>query len=330
MKTYTLILASLLSIAGCNASEEFTITGCTSEDSLLNQNMPIPDENTLKQAENGNAKAQYLIGWTHYKNENFKEAELWSLRAAEQEQVGAQLILGELYRKGLGGQKDLKRANNWYVKAAKQGNAIAQFYVGMKHDTEQNPKEAARWYRKAAEQEFLPAQRLLGKLYISGEGVPKDFIEAGKWFKLAAEQGDADAQYNLGVMHENGEGFQENIAEAAKWYQKAAEQGHGDAQYNLGLWYMNGNGVKKDVVLAYVLLNLAASNSDYESKILANQERDSIQKLLNTSQLEEALLLSKNIQRPVIYPTEEKHCSVGLYRIPTVSNTGSVHEIKNP
>jgi TPR repeat protein len=200
----------------------------------------------------------------------------------------------------------------------------------MKHDTEQNPKEAARWYRKAAEQEFLPAQRLLGKLYISGEGVPKDFIEAGKWFKLAAEQGDADAQYNLGVMHENGEGFQENFAEAAKWYQKAAEQGHGDAQYNLGLWYMNGNGVKKDVVLAYVLLNLAASNSDYESKTLANQERDSIQKLLNTSQLEEALLLSKNTQRPVIAPTEEEHCSIGIHQIPTVSNTGSVHEIKNP
>ena len=61
--------------------------------------------------------------------------------------------------------------------------------------------EAVRWFRLAAEQGDATAQFNLGVMYDNGEGVPKDAAEAVRWFRLAAEQGYAAAQLNLGVMY---------------------------------------------------------------------------------------------------------------------------------
>ena len=48
--------------------------------------------------------------------------------------------------------------------------------------------EAVKWYRKAAEQGDAEAQFNLGLMYADGEGVPKDYAEAVKWYRKAAEQ----------------------------------------------------------------------------------------------------------------------------------------------
>jgi uncharacterized protein len=97
-----------------------------------------------------------------------------------------------------------------------------------------------------AEQGNAVAQFNLGVMYDDGEGVPQNDAEAVKWYKLAAEQGDADAQYNLGVMYDDGEGVPQNDAEAVKWYKLAADQGNAKAQSNLGVMYANGEGVPQN------------------------------------------------------------------------------------
>ncbi len=53
--------------------------------------------------------------------------------------------------------------------------------------------EAAKWYRKAAEQGDAGAQFNLGVMYGGGQGVPQDYAEAVKWFRKAADQGTANA-----------------------------------------------------------------------------------------------------------------------------------------
>ncbi|WP_432760534.1 tetratricopeptide repeat protein [Neisseria lactamica] len=72
---------------------------------------------------------------------------------------------------------------------------------GVRQDDEQ----AAQWFRKAAEQGNAKAQFNLGLMYANGQGVRQDDAQAVQWFRKAAEQGFADAQYNLGVMYEMGE-----------------------------------------------------------------------------------------------------------------------------
>jgi hypothetical protein len=48
--------------------------------------------------------------------------------------------------------------------------------------------------QKAADQGNADAQNAIGKIYLSGKGVPKDFGKAMEWFKKSADQSEAEAQ----------------------------------------------------------------------------------------------------------------------------------------
>ena len=56
---------------------------------------------------------------------------------------------------------------------------------------------AVNWYRKAAEQGNADAQYMLGVAYMSGDGVVQDEAEAMKWYRKAAEQGHVGAKSSL-------------------------------------------------------------------------------------------------------------------------------------
>ena len=183
--------------------------------------------------------------------ENSSDAGLqfW-LKKAEQGDADAQYNLGVLYDNDQGVSPDYNEAAKWYRKAAEQGHEKAQYNLGVLYDlgrgVRQDCSEAAKWYRKAAKQGNASAQCDLGVLYFYGRGVSQDDNKAVKWCRKAAEQGDADAQCNLGVYYYFGRGVRQDYNEAAKWYRKAAEQGDADAQCNLGILYDLGRGVSQD------------------------------------------------------------------------------------
>jgi TPR repeat protein len=126
---------------------------------------------------------------------------------------------------------------------------------------EQDEAEAVRWYRKAAEQGNADAEMWLGAMYVDGRaGLAQDYAEAVKWYRRAAEQGNANAEMWLGVMYDAGlSGLAQDHAEAVKWYRRAAEQGNANAQATLGFRYERGQGVPLDYVLADMWLSLAAA-----------------------------------------------------------------------
>ena len=142
----------------------------------------------------------------------------------------------EMYYRGMEHheKKEFAESAKWYRRAAEQGNASAQFFLGMAYDkgegVPQNDAEAAKWFRCAAEQGDAAGQFCLGLSYSIGDGVPRDCAEAAKWFRRAAEQGDARAQFYLGFMYDNSERVLQDDMEAAKWYRRAAKQGDVDAQ----------------------------------------------------------------------------------------------------
>jgi len=106
----------------------------------------------------------------------------------------------------------------------------------------QNFEEAAKLFRQAAERGLPRAQRSLGELYQSGQGVDKDEVEAAKWYRKAADKGDAKAQSNLGSMYFSGQGgLKKDEKEALKWFKKAADQGDVSGQLSLAAIY-----IKKD------------------------------------------------------------------------------------
>ena len=120
--------------------------------------------------------------------------------------------------------------------------------------------------KSLAEQGNALAQYNLGVMYDNGLGVPENDAEAVKWYRLAAEQGNAIAQSNFGNMYDNGNGVPENDAEAVKWYRLAAEQGNAVAQTSLGVMYYQGEGVPENYLTAYVWTSVSAAQGDQIAK----------------------------------------------------------------
>ena len=145
---------------------------------------------------------------------------------------------------------------------ARGGNARCQVVVGHLYRSgrgvPRDPAEAARWYRKAAEQGSDAGQYELGVMHENGVGVVRNPREAVAWYRKAAVQGHARAQNMLGRAYENALAGQPNLVLAADWYRKAAEQNLPIAEYNLGRLYLSGRGVFKDTARGQALLQKAA------------------------------------------------------------------------
>ena len=72
-------------------------------------------------------------------------------------------------RERLGAEQDMKKAVEWYKKAAKQGNMWAQHNLGYCYEygegIRKNHKKAVEWFTKAAEQGSKKAKRMLKDFY---------------------------------------------------------------------------------------------------------------------------------------------------------------------
>ncbi len=154
-------------------------------------------------------------------------------------------------------------------------------------------KKALELFKPLAEQGDAIAQYNLGLMYDNGRGVPQDYAEAMKWYRKAAEQGHPSSQNNLGLMYDNGRGVPQDYAEAMKWYRKAAEQGFAKSQYNLGFMYSKGQGVPQDYVQAHKWFNLSASRSQGKDHEEAVYNRDVIEKKMMPAQVAEAQKLAR-------------------------------------
>lgn len=111
-------------------------------------------------------------------------------KAAENGLDGAQMMYA-----GLGMLEDSLTESeiiNWLLEAAKQGNASAQYAVGIRYYGK-NDNEALKWLKKAAESCFHKAELMYGVILMSGEGVLHDYDEAKKWLGIAKMTYDIDS-----------------------------------------------------------------------------------------------------------------------------------------
>lgn len=118
-------------------------------------------------------------------------------RDAEQGNVKAQYVLGCCYNGDHGFQRDPAKAAIWWGKAAANGLADAQFCLGlscfMGEGVPKDPAAAVNWWRKAASQEHPDAQYFLGLSYRTGIGVPRSEPLAVFWLQKSAIHGSKAA-----------------------------------------------------------------------------------------------------------------------------------------
>ena len=119
------------------------------------------------------------------------------------------------------GKGNIKAALEEFRRAAVLGDAKAQLLLGDMFSkglgVPQDYKEASKWYKKAASQDLVQPQYNLGVMYYFGMGVIQDYKEAAIWYTKAAEQGDTLAQNNLGVMYQQGQGVMRDDREAPRF-----------------------------------------------------------------------------------------------------------------
>ena len=181
-----------------------------------------------------------------------------------------QFQLAEQYFSGQGVPKHVGKALDWYRRAAEQGHATAQTYLGSFYAegeiVPQDFEEAVKWYRMAAEQDFDQAQFNMGLMYLNGHGVEQNGAEAVGWFRKSADQGNASAQNSLGIVYYQGQGVPQSYSNSAKWFRKAAEQGHPKAQSMLGVMYVEGLGIGRNPRKAIKLFREAAEQNFPEAQ----------------------------------------------------------------
>lgn len=161
-------------------------------------------------------------------------------KKAEQGDADAQYKVGMYYLR----TENLDTASFWLEKAAEQGNRTAFSRLNTTVFQDNLIKdEIEKWYLLLANQGNLDAQHYFGRFLEKSER----YSEALRWFLQSADQGCLLAQKHLGHIFELGLcGCNENYQESFKWYLKAAEQGSQEACRRVGLFYKTGKGVRRN------------------------------------------------------------------------------------
>lgn len=158
-----------------------------------------------KAAEQGHAGAQGSLGMCYANGDgvetNKAEAVKWCRKAAEQGEGHAQFMLGMFYYFGDGVNQNKEEATNWFD-AIQEQDPLLQYawgckFLEVKGIAPELTKEAVKWFRKAAEQGEAHAQFMLGMCYFNGVGITQDKTEAVKWLQKAAKQGHEEAKKAL-------------------------------------------------------------------------------------------------------------------------------------
>ncbi len=102
--------------------------------------------------------------------------------------------LGRMLEFGLGVAQSDSMATAWYLRAANQNNVDAQLALGEMHER-RGDHDALGWYQKAAELGSHRAQKSLGRLLTASayHDDPQNVLLSAFWYARASQGGDKDA-----------------------------------------------------------------------------------------------------------------------------------------
>ena len=205
----------------------------------------------LKSAKKGDAEAQYKLGYCYeygmkiypeFLKErvkpNLKKAEKWYLEAAKQNYPIAYYSLGNVYAKNL----EYGNATLWYKRAVDSGNEDAALSAAKMENKRYAHDQAAKWYIKAIDM----GERIAIEYLMSLETPDYSYrhMEREELLQLA-EQRDTKAQCALAFCYYTGKGHfygtskdtDINYVKAKKWYLEAAAIGERSAYFPLAVMY---------------------------------------------------------------------------------------------
>ena len=185
-----------------------------------------------KQAEAGDARAQYYLADTWFSSGDRKQAALWAEKAAKGGDVDAMGLLSQiLFTQGDYAQAKAL-AQQATIAGSKRGTImLARILVNTEAGKTDYP-QAITLLQSATEDidsdSAVDAQQLLGLIYANGVEVPQDDVQAAAWFKRSSALSRTGyAEYWAGMLFRQGEkGFiTPNKQKALYWLNLSCTEG---------------------------------------------------------------------------------------------------------
>ena len=146
------------------------------------------------------------------------------------------------------------RRISFIQKRAEQGDAEAQFQLGMLYQTGRGVKqsyvEACNWLWKAVDQKHPGAMAHLGWNYHLGQGVPKSDETALSLIEESASLGDSYGMQSLGEAYMHGYGVPQSDEKAIYWLKKCVD--HGGSCEHLARLFLEDYSFKYDIESEYL------------------------------------------------------------------------------
>lgn len=172
-------------------------------------------------------KGEYVFKDESQAQEYYKQALAGFLELESKNQADDNLFykIGIMYKNGLGTQKDMLKAIEYFKHSAELNNTnakrtIALEYLSGKH-LEQDIEKGLEMLTECADRGDIMSCYKLGKIYFKGEIVYKDLNTAEKYFLKASEKENQYALYSLGTLYLEKEKY--NIDKAVKYLKKMVD-----------------------------------------------------------------------------------------------------------
>jgi SEL1 protein len=136
-------------------------------------------------------------------------------------------FLGRMFLRGEGIVQDFEKAERWFKRGVRNGDALSQYSMGIMYlnglipsSPTPDPYRASEFFIPAADQDLASAQVRLGVLWLD-QG---DTQTALKYFDHAARNGHIEAYYYLAELSYQGIGRDQSCQVAAAFYKIVAEK----------------------------------------------------------------------------------------------------------
>ena len=192
-----------------------------------------------KASRQGNSYAKYSLAKMHLdglaEHPDTGKALFLLRESAGSGNMWAAYLFGKILMRGELTEKDTAEAEKLLTSAAEKGMGSPQSHQTLWGEEEQRSERAFAACGETSDAQLVTtkAMYLLGRLYLSGDGIPKYVPQALYWLWQSAEQENQYAQYQLGKMYLYGQEVAQDYNMAVQLLTASADQGNPYARYVL-------------------------------------------------------------------------------------------------
>lgn len=151
----------------------------------------------LKKAESGDTEAMLQLAYSYNKNNDLASLEkifYWVEKAAKLGNAQAQFELADIYRCENVPYFDMDKSFHWLEQSAQNGYTTAKHNLATFYLASHDIPQAFHWMQQASDEGDPNARRKMGIFYIEGVGVPVDKKRGLSLLHEAAAMGDETAK----------------------------------------------------------------------------------------------------------------------------------------